>query len=708
MHDLGVLFVHGIGQQTEGETLVRATDAVVEHFETRFGMGGQVEVEAARLEPDTGPARAVLHLTPDQPGTAAPQTWLLAESWWAQSFRPAGFSALLSWTLGFLPFATLAHFGARCRSESQRLHRAPTVLARAALIVPWLGSVALLLLAPLLALGVITVSVLLAGLALIPLPLLQSPARWLQSKLAATLGDSGVLLTSRTNRAAMVEQIRSDLSWLAPHCRCVAVVAHSQGAALGWEALLGGVPSNVRLFLSHGSGLKKLLQLQVAQRPGSASLPWGWMTVIAEIAVVVFAVALVWTPVSGTAASAGIMIGAWLTLLCLGALPVSVLQTRRDSPPSRWELMLPAATAVSVILPQLFAWVAQPHWHWEVALTSTVFSAAVGWVALPRLSQRFPAPTDRLWLLGSMLGGIALACTVLLSADALRWQASVCLLIAVAVLAIGLLVAALDESVSWENVVGALTDRGITWRDWYATRDPVPAGPIAALGANSIPVTNMGQFHRDHTTYWENTDEFVADIGAALATYAGMPLAAASALAKARRRWRVELLAIAGTLAWWGIAMTLALKWAQLGPLGSQVLGYVHRFLSVLPFGAGESIARDIPALSSAELPWLGAFAVAAPILLTREALAWWWRRWDRMESCSAVIEGTHFHREQDPAFVWPLVFYVAGVLFFVLPTWAWILSLPFAVLLHSGLAGLFRRRAPEAPEAPPEDQPHP
>jgi pimeloyl-ACP methyl ester carboxylesterase len=48
------------------------------------------------------------------------------------------------------------------------------------------------------------------------------------------------------------------------------------------------------------------------------------------------------------------------------------------------------------------------------------------------------------------------------------------------------------------------------WIDYYASRDPVPAGSLPDI--ESICVTNQRSLIRDHTTYWSNRDEFVLPI----------------------------------------------------------------------------------------------------------------------------------------------------------------------------------------------------
>jgi hypothetical protein len=93
-------------------------------------------------------------------------------------------------------------------------------------------------------------------------------ARWRRAVLAAvraltlTLGDSYVLLEQDIQRAALVSRVRNSLAWLLKRCKKVAVIAHSQGCAIAYEALRGAATDQIKLFATLGSGLEKLHFLQ--------------------------------------------------------------------------------------------------------------------------------------------------------------------------------------------------------------------------------------------------------------------------------------------------------------------------------------------------------------------------------------------------------------------------------------------------------------
>ena len=117
---LAVLFVHGIGSQSYGSTLTAHTDALVEWLRERFGQDDSrttvIEVEDARLrEPELragSPAHTYLHLrstitgatrtgAADGAAAVADERWLLAESWWANSFLRPTYRELLGWTINW-------------------------------------------------------------------------------------------------------------------------------------------------------------------------------------------------------------------------------------------------------------------------------------------------------------------------------------------------------------------------------------------------------------------------------------------------------------------------------------------------------------------------------------------------------------------------------------------------------------------------------
>lgn len=110
--ELGVLFVHGMGEQQRGDSLTEAGDALISWLERwceRAPHGstlteGDIAVLESSLRTADNDALAAPHLTlrltlPSLAGDPLAERqetfhWVLAESWWSETFRPATFNQL--------------------------------------------------------------------------------------------------------------------------------------------------------------------------------------------------------------------------------------------------------------------------------------------------------------------------------------------------------------------------------------------------------------------------------------------------------------------------------------------------------------------------------------------------------------------------------------------------------------------------------------
>ena len=297
-YDLGVLFVHGIGTQRRGDTLSRSAAAVYRSLDSwcssQSGDGRRALIGetwlAAGDDEAAGPARCRLLLegAPD----AAGQSWLLAESHWADTFHPVRYQQMLWWALVSVPRAVYLH----AINPSQSLRTALEIAtpgSRAGLVnvdrsvdltgpeiaLRTFAGAAMLILSPLLIGLVLLALVLLFILGLVPLEASRNAALNLQRTLAQTLGDSFLFTANPVVEAAVVTRVQRDLLWLAERSRRVVLVAHSQGAAVSYRALQGLVrarqlPSVVTEFVSYGSGLRKLADLD--RRKGEGIALYGW------------------------------------------------------------------------------------------------------------------------------------------------------------------------------------------------------------------------------------------------------------------------------------------------------------------------------------------------------------------------------------------------------------------------------------------------
>ena len=265
-------------EQSEPKT-VRDLHAAAQALHESVLAAGVELADARRETPDQpqAPAHARLVLRRLRvDGSVAAESWLVAESWWAETFWPPKFADLVGWGLHVVPWTLGSHYGAAVR-RVWGTSPASGILGRSR----WLGRLTagvLQLLASLpLALLSLAALALLLLVAAVPIPRLREALGTLQRRIAAIVGDSYILVARPFEAAAMVGQVRRDLGWLADAVGGgeLAVLAHSQGAAMAYEALRQAPPRNLRLLLTFGSGLRKLEELRnLLGRGGYLRRPW--------------------------------------------------------------------------------------------------------------------------------------------------------------------------------------------------------------------------------------------------------------------------------------------------------------------------------------------------------------------------------------------------------------------------------------------------
>jgi hypothetical protein len=388
--DVGILFIHGIGTQIRGETLAQCGGPLFRWMEDRcaaldrrweragataqdvdgwrqrveavqwgssdtsshcppdlaargveagcHALLRRVELEDTRfLDPTdlAAPARASLKLIAvELDGRLSSERWLLAESWWADTFSPPTFSELAHWSLGIVPWIIGSHFAAQI---NRRLGEKPDTTAALADRVRriwelnrWLWRVAaafggfgLGLASGILALPALA---LMLALGTIPIPRLRSALLRVQLRLAATLGDSYVLLARPIEAASIVGKVRRDLRWLTARCNDVVIVAHSQGGALAHLALRGAIPAEIRLLFTFGSGLRKLEELRELMKTGASFAFSAFVTLVALGMFLLSSGALAIVVVTGAPASpASLLITG---LVAFGSLAVCITGIR--------------------------------------------------------------------------------------------------------------------------------------------------------------------------------------------------------------------------------------------------------------------------------------------------------------------------------------------------------------------------------------------
>ncbi|MBV1853143.1 hypothetical protein [Catellatospora tritici] len=265
--DVAVVFVHGIGDQAQGTTLLSWSEPLQEllvHSGRSHGFATRV-VSSKDLHGDG--AEVILEVTRDDGRQAS---WLLTEARWADDFHPSSASDVLSWAAkftgraarrGLVALAGLLWFVIRHQvvptvrrlfpRETGCIGLLVTPLVWAvmlllywvllyALVAPYvLLAVALFVGAPVLA--VVAVAALGLLLVLQRVPVLGGRVKPLVADLVTSIGDAQAYRERAIQAAAMREQVLKRVTEARARAKRVVVVAHSQGAAISCRAFLEGL-----------------------------------------------------------------------------------------------------------------------------------------------------------------------------------------------------------------------------------------------------------------------------------------------------------------------------------------------------------------------------------------------------------------------------------------------------------------------------------
>ncbi len=547
---LGLLVVHGIGEQAQGSTLVQWSDALADWLRVwsadepgtalhlPAGTERRVSVERAELAPAEGPAHATLRF--DIPDADDPsQTWVVAEGWWAGAFQAPSFGELWSWSFVSVPATAAMHTNAMVGRAVAQVRRSHTPLERAVNATRLAGLVALLTALVLVSPAVIVLFTALLAVGfvaqLLPFPAVGAFVSRAQLAAIGTIGDSQRLVESPTQAGAIKAPIIDGLAHLVERgCTRIAILAHSQGAAVTHKALADlqhrlepDQPPPVDALITVGSGLPKVHALEHLSRSG------GWRNLrVASLAVPICAVtiALCWWYLNERG-----LYGGLLGMAAIAAVTVVWARSsarrrrealadhvagRRSSPPHEWTAPIDLAGTPIPRIP----------------IVVSVLAAFVWGVIASHGMAAF----------GIYLAGLTgLAAIVLISVGRIP--------------PIG-------------NDIDRMADH---WLDLYARRDPVPAGPTRTERVGwprSLPITNRASVVRDHTGYHRNADECLTHVGIELLDLVDAPIPTEAARLHTsvyglERRWRavwarivnlvLGLAALVFALRTWGRADTV-------------------------------------------------------------------------------------------------------------------------------------------------------
>jgi hypothetical protein len=624
-----VLFVHGIGEQQQYSTLARSGGALqrwLRQWEDgrpakqpasdRVAPPPVVDVLAVESHPEKRevPAHAEMAVGSGKP-------WLLAEAWWAPEVTPPKFRDFVRWVLPMFPWLAAEYAVAAGQrvyrpDPSPSLHgRTPSPVERFSLAgLVWLAS-------PLIAVAAMVVCLLLALLQ--RLPVIGKRVSALTVNLVKGVGDSYLFAHDALARTAMVQRIRNDLAWLR-HNRCerVAIVAHSQGAALCHDMLRADdrPKGQVDLLVTVGSGVQRLNGFR--RLYSAATLrSIGW-----------------WSIGAMAALAAG-------TVLVVGALGPGV--------PGPWAWSGIGLVVAGALIPGTYnAWVAVKDPASEAPLTPNKEAGRV---------------------VRGVFVGTAVAIAGALALGVAGWVAGGQVGVRLGVGGALMLVGIVGYAVAYRRVEveietpprlalpsDAFDDRDdrVRWVDYYASADPVPNGPLVTWTTPNWPqddaeavhpqprlVYNLRSVQSDHSFYFDNADEFVSQFALDLVGKGDLdPLRERSDLLpeRAARRWRTScrsdlrnLLLGAGSLGvlavslrlgggagWRGLGADLGVRTQPPhGPIG-QLSRSVLDWLAKLPFlGALKDVDRHV---------FAGLLVAAVAIATGAIVLGWLWSLWDR------------------------------------------------------------------------------
>lgn len=445
--ELGILLVHGIGEQKQGETLNEfgtpilkwidqwlEQDIVVRSVVSGIGQNlhtkpieGSIDVREGMLRPPDlpldEPAHATVLIKRKENSQVTLHKWLFAESWWSPQTLTPQVSKFLLWLITRGPWVLLLHLSQVCgvnlREFDAQIQKQKPAFRDQIRTIWWstrIFAVTLVWLA--LSLLVVVAWMVVSLIALVPVGAVRAKVYAFLQSITGVVGDSYVLINDPIQRAAFVESTRRGLAWLRQMgCAKVAVVAHSQGAAVARDVLFKRNAPQVELLVTLGPGLAKLDALDDRERRA----PWDFIA-------------------TGTAAP--------VTFLTIAAY-----------------LRLSAGNHEGFAL-----------WGLPIFLGSAAFFLVL-----------------RSWKsVGTALSRI--------------------------------------EPNGFKVLLWRQYQFNMRWRDFYASKDPVPNGSISDTVAKGMRwiksrrVTVLGSMWGDHTGYWQSRAGFVGQVVFALSATAGTRL----------------------------------------------------------------------------------------------------------------------------------------------------------------------------------------
>ncbi len=302
---VGILFVHGMGEQVQGDSVTEMGDALTEWLrkwlapieksvfrirDATLRSGGQV-LGGEPDHPIGGQAHVSVTIGDDSKTPPAAQRWRLAESWWATTFRQATLFELVTWAFSAGPWLIASQ---RAGLENRFRSAAGPNPSTARRVLNAIAAIFLTLVAAVVASAVTPVFLALLVLSLIPIPAVTGLVQAIAKNLTGSFGDLLILVRSPVRFAAMAEQVRTDMVEMDKLCDRVIVLAHSQGSAVSWHAIRRTAErdpkgrARIDLFLSFGQAFRKLKSLYLVQTgPGRRKLTFFGLATLTTLLLVI-------------------------------------------------------------------------------------------------------------------------------------------------------------------------------------------------------------------------------------------------------------------------------------------------------------------------------------------------------------------------------------------------------------------------------------
>ncbi|MBA2380730.1 MAG: hypothetical protein H0V73_01350, partial [Chloroflexi bacterium] len=261
----GVVFVHGIGSQVPGETLLQWSEPLIDllqNWRVQHVLSPSDPVVRAEVNFADGMG-AIEVRVPPRPGSHKERTWVLTEAWWASRVAPPSLSTMTSWlgpggAAGRIVDGILANPASSGGATSDLITSGLIFAARAAL-VPFVSVLMAI---------VLTIYALFRGVSsLIPIQSIRESAilKSFDTFLTGWFGDVRVILydpaQSANIRAGLARAIRGLRE---EGCSSVVVAAHSGGVMVSYLTLTDPAFANdvqVDKLITFGEGWNLALEL---------------------------------------------------------------------------------------------------------------------------------------------------------------------------------------------------------------------------------------------------------------------------------------------------------------------------------------------------------------------------------------------------------------------------------------------------------------